>query len=306
MVSQVVSNRVSVRVPAKINLALAVGPRADDGYHPLTTVFEAVSLFDELQVETTDAAGISVKVTGLGAEHVPTDPRNLAVQAVQLLADTFEIDTDGLAITIRKGIPVSGGMAGGSADAAGAMLACSVLWDIDIDADEIRALAAELGSDVPFALLGGTAIGTGRGTELVPVLNRGRRHWVLVFGESGLSTAEVYRRFDELRPDGCELEVPDDLMAALTAGPVTKLADSLRNDLAEAALDLRPELADTLAEGVEAGALAGLLSGSGPTCAFLCADESAAIDVSGRLSRSLPPDRVRRVTGPVPGARLLG
>ncbi|NYI71761.1 4-diphosphocytidyl-2-C-methyl-D-erythritol kinase [Naumannella cuiyingiana] len=306
MVSEVVVNRVVVRVPAKINLSLAVGARAADGYHPLATVFEAVSLFDEVHAEEFDGDGIDVLVAGAGAESVPTGEDNLAVRAARLLAERYDIELAGLALTLRKAIPTAGGMAGGSADAAGTLLACSVLWDIDIDADEMRDLAAELGSDVPFALLGGTAIGTGRGTELVPVLSRGRRHWVLVFDNDGLSTADVYRRYDELRPKGSELAVPDELMNALTAGSVVDLAPALRNDLAEAAIDLRPDLEDLLARGVEAGALAGMISGSGPTCAFLCRDESTAIDVSGRLARDGAGDRVRRVVGPAHGARLLG
>lgn len=306
MVSEILANRVAVRVPAKINLALAVGARDKHGYHSLTTVFEAVSLFDEVVAQETDTAGISVEVVGVGARQVPTDHRNLAVRAAQLLASRYSVEPDGLALSIRKAIPVAGGMAGGSADAAGALLACSVLWDIDVDADEMRSLAAELGSDVPFSLFGGTAIGTGRGTELIPVLSRGRRHWVLVFADEGLSTAKVYRKFDELAPEGRELEVPDELTNALIAGSVPQLATALRNDLTEAAIALRPALADTLAAGIEAGALAGMISGSGPTCAFLCRDESAAIDVSGRLSRNGAGDRVRRVVGPVAGARLIG
>lgn len=298
---------VRVRVPAKINLALGVGAVADDGYHPLTTVFQAVSLYDELYVVEDEPGRLTLDLTGEGAGEVAVDDSNLAIRAARLLAERFGgPERFGANLYLKKSIPVAGGMAGGSADAAAALLACSVLWDLDVDPDELRELGAELGADVPFSLLGGTAIGRGRGDELVPVLTRGCHHWVLAFADFGLSTPAVYRRFDELRPEGGSLAMPEQLMSALTGGGSVALAEALHNDLAEAAIDLEPSLQSLLDTGLKHGALAAMVSGSGPTCAFLCRDEAAAVDVSNRLARADVARAVRRVTGPVPGARLIG
>lgn len=302
-----VSPRVRVRVPAKINLALVVGAPRGDGYHPLASVFQAVSLCDEVTATLVDSDEITLAMTGEGAEELPVDERNLAYRAAALLRDTFVPDEGlGVQLEIRKGIPVAGGMAGGSADAAAALLACSVLWDVDADPDELHELGAELGSDVPFALLGGLALGTGRGEQLVPCLSRGRYHWVVVLSDEGLSTPAVFRRYDQLGLAARTLEPPAGMLAALAAGDPRALAATLRNDLQAAALDLRPDLADTLDAGREAGALAGIVSGSGPTCAFLAADESDAVDVAGRLTAAGVGRLVRVVAGPVPGARIVG
>ncbi|MGJ6980810.1 4-(cytidine 5'-diphospho)-2-C-methyl-D-erythritol kinase [Aestuariimicrobium soli] len=297
---------VRVRVPAKINLSLRVGPLGDDGYHPLGTVFHAVSLLDEVIARRRDEPGIVLEHKGEGADRLPTDDRNLAVKAAQLLIDRFGLDV-GVDLEIRKQIPVAGGMAGGSADGAAALLACSMLWDLDTDPPELHDLAAELGSDVPFALTGGNALGTGRGTELVPLLSRGSYHWVLAMAHEGLSTPAVFRRFDELGSAGSgaddDISVAQELLNALAVGDVHQVARHLRNDLQPAAVDLRPELGEVLAHGVRAGALASVLSGSGPTCAFLCASETVAMDVAASLSRHPDVRQVRRAKGPVPGAR---
>jgi 4-diphosphocytidyl-2-C-methyl-D-erythritol kinase len=299
---------VRVRVPAKLNLALCVGALREDGYHPLGTVFHAVSLLDEVTARRTETPGITLVAKGEGADQLPDDARNLAVRAAELLIERFELDRAGVALEIRKQIPVAGGMAGGSADGAASLLACSMLWDLDTDPAELHDLAAELGSDVPFALTGGNAVGTGRGTELVPLLSRGSFHWVLALAHEGLSTPAVFRRFDELAeqresPLSTDLEVPQELLNALTTGDVHGVARHLRNDLQAAAIDLRPELGEVLEHGLHAGALASVLSGSGPTCAFLCESESKAMDVAAALSRHPAVRAVRRARGPVPGAR---
>ncbi len=292
-------------MPAKLNLALCVGPLADDGYHPLTTVFQAVSLHDELTAQEAEPGDFSVAMSGEGIDHVAMDDSNLAVRAARLLAENYGDDRLGVRLSIKKSIPVAGGMAGGSADAAAALLACSVLWDLDIDPEELREYGAELGSDVPFALLGGTAIGTGRGDKLVPVLSRGSHHWVLAFADFGLSTPAVYRRFDELQPEGCDLEMPTELINALSTGDSEELARHLRNDLAAAAIDLQPHLRTTIDAGLECGALAAIVSGSGPTVAFLCRNEEAAVALSVTLGAQDVARAVRRVVGPVAGARLI-
>ncbi len=298
---------VRVRVPAKINLALQVGKVGGDGYHPLATLFQAVSLVDDVVATHATPGTFTVTMTGESA-GVGEGPDNLALRAARLLARQHGgEDPLGVALTVKKSIPVAGGMAGGSADAAGALLACSVLWDLDVAPDQLAALGSQLGADVPFALLGGTALGTGRGDVLAPVLTSGSFHWVLAVSAEGLSTPAVFRRFDELgggRGPG-ELDVPDELMNALRTGDARALGALLHNDLATAALDLRPDLARTLQRGTELGALAALLSGSGPTCAFLCLDESAAVDLSTQVARMPGVAAVRRVVGPVHGARLV-
>lgn len=228
---------VRVRASGKINLALRVGVAGTpSGYHPLATVFQSVSLFDEVSVRWAEPGRFSVSVVGEQADQVPCDDRNLAVKAARLLAQHYGPNRFGADIVIRKTIPVAGGMAGGSADAAGALLACSVLWDLDTAPDELRGMfGAQLGADVPFQLMGGTALGTGRGDELMPVLSRGSYHWVLALSEHELSTPAVFRRFDELNPDAPdELSLPTDVMNAQT-GDAAALGAALVNDLAPAA-----------------------------------------------------------------------
>ena len=298
---------VRVRVPAKINLALRVGPPRADGYHPLATVYQAVSLYDEVHAAWAEPEEFSVTVSGDGADLVPTDERNLALRAARLLAQTSSPDGSlGVSFSIKKSIPVAGGLAGGSANGAAALLACAVLWDLDIGLDELITLAAEVGSDVPFGLLGGTALGSGRGEQVLPVLARGGYHWVLAFGHHGLSTPAVYRRHDELRPGAEMPEVPAKLMNALRSGDPVAVGAALVNDLQPAALDLQPRLRQVLEAGLEYGAVGAVVSGSGPTCAFLAASESAAVDLSVALSADGVCRAVRRATGPVTGARVIG
>ncbi|MGC3994271.1 MAG: 4-(cytidine 5'-diphospho)-2-C-methyl-D-erythritol kinase [Propionicimonas sp.] len=297
---------VRVRVAGKVNLALRSGHRRADGYHPLATVFQAVSVFDEVEATWAEPGTFTVRMLGEQAALVPEGDDNLAVKAARLLATTWGAGRPlGAELVVRKSIPVSGGMAGGSADAAGALLACAVLWDIDISPDELRVLGARLGADVPFCLAGGTALGTGRGDELAPVLSRGSYHWVLAFSAGELSTPAVFGKFDELGLGTDPLEVPAEMLNALVSGDAQALSRCLVNDLEPAALALRPELARIVEAGTEHGALGSVISGSGPTVAFLAANESAAVDLSVRLSSEGLCRAVKRVSGPVPGARLV-
>jgi 4-diphosphocytidyl-2-C-methyl-D-erythritol kinase len=294
---------VTVRVPAKINLHLAVGSLRADGYHDLVTVFHAVSLFDEVTVAASDAPGIEVH--GEGVSEVPADETNLAWRAVQVLAEKADRDPD-VRLVLRKGIPVSGGMAGGSADAAAALVGLSALWKLDLSRDELSVFAAELGSDVTFALYGGTAVGTGRGEQIVPVLSRHTQHWVIALHRGGLATPAVFREHDRLRGDSPPAERPvEPVLEALAGGDPRQLALSLGNDLQAAAVSMVPDLRRTLRAGVAAGALAGLVSGSGPTCAFLCTGAEAALDVATELAGVGVCRTVRIAHGPVPGARLV-
>jgi 4-diphosphocytidyl-2-C-methyl-D-erythritol kinase len=306
----VVPQPVTVRVPAKVNLHLAVGSLRWDGYHELVSVFQALSMVDEVTVAATDEPG--VQVYGEGAGMVPTDHRNLAWRAVLLLAEHVG-RRPAVRVVLRKAIPVAGGMAGGSADAAGALVALTGLWRLDMSREELTGLAAGLGSDVPFALCGGTALGTGRGESLVPVLARHTFHWVIALDHHGLSTADVYRELDRLRgqaspPAGSSLQRLGDvepLLEALASGDPRQLALLLGNDLQAAAVSLRPALRRTLRAGVDAGALAGIVSGSGPSCAFLCADADAAVRAAAELAGAGVCRTVRVANGPVPGARVI-
>lgn len=297
--------QVRVKVPGKINLALCVGALGDDGYHPLGTVFHAVSVFDQVVARSSAEPGVRLVVKGNGdADLVPADDTNLAVRAARLLAERYGVDEPAVDLELRKNIPVAGGMAGGSADGAAALLACSMLWDLDTAPSDLHELAAELGSDVPFALHGGNALASGRGTDLVPLLTRGSYWWVLALAHEGLSTPQVFARFDEMGSPG-DTTVPEELLNALAVGDVERVATSLRNDLQAAAVDLRPELGDVLQAGVAAGALGGVLSGSGPTCAFLVRSEAHGLDVAAALARHPGVRATKCVEGPVPGARSI-
>jgi 4-diphosphocytidyl-2-C-methyl-D-erythritol kinase len=300
---------VHVRAPGKINVFLEVGDVQDDGYHEIATAYQAVSVFED--VFATEADDFSISVTGsLDVTGVPLDDRNLALRAARLLAREAG-HTGGVHLDVRKGVPVAGGMGGGSADAAAALVACDALWGIEASTSQLLQLAAQLGADVPFSLMGGTAVGTGRGDQLSAALARGRFDWVLVTSEEGMSTPEVYAGLDahramvaaDIMPASRTPVVASAVLQALRAGDPVLLAESLRNDLEVATLQLRPGLADVLRLGETSGALAGLVSGSGPTLAFLTADEDDALDL--RVTLSAAGFHALNVHGPVPGARVV-
>ena len=298
---------VTVRVPAKVNLHLGVGPRRPDGYHGLATVFHAVSMTDEVVVEAGEpGSGVHLEMSGPGTEGLPRDEGNLAVRAALALAREAGRAAD-LRIRVAKAIPVAGGMAGGSADAAAVLVATAALWGHSTAAVDLAPVAATLGSDVPFALLGGTAIGTGRGEVVVPALHAGTLDWVVAIADGSLATPAVYAECDRLRGDAeiAEPVVPADLIRALRSGDPRGIAEGLANDLQAAAVSLRPALAEVLDVGVEAGALAGIVSGSGPTCAFLVADRERGLDVAAALSTCVGIARAIPASGPVPGARIV-
>jgi 4-diphosphocytidyl-2-C-methyl-D-erythritol kinase len=295
---------VRVRAPGKVNLSLAVGRRQNDGYHQLATVFQAVSVYEELVA--VEADDVSIEVTGAQAELVPLDGSNLAIRAALMLAEAVGVHA-GVHLQLHKGVPVAGGMAGGSADAAAALLACDALWGTGLSRFELAELASILGSDVPFLLTGQTAIGRGRGQMLIPVLSRGEYHWAFGLRSAGLSTARVYAVFDEVVGDGA----PDDpaissaLLRALLSGDAVALGAALSNDLQPAALEMAPELAETLAVAQDAGALGVVVSGSGPTIAALAGDRQHAQAIGRAMTDAGVVDGVLHATGPVPGARIL-
>jgi 4-diphosphocytidyl-2-C-methyl-D-erythritol kinase len=291
-------------VPAKINLFLGCGLLRDDGFHDLTTVFHAVSLFDEVTV--CEAEALAVEVLGEGEHSVPLDDGNLAVRAARLLGERLGIDPD-VRVQLRKAIPVAGGMAGGSADAAGTLVALDTLWGAGLSRDELEELAAELGSDVPFALHGGTALGRGRGEQLTSVLARGDYHWVFALADDGLSTPQVFAELDAWRAASSPRPVPspDAVLTALRTGNAVALGAALENDLEVAAIRLRPSLRRTLDAGRQLGALGAVVSGSGPTCAFLAASSADALGLAASLSAAGVCRAVRTAHGPVPGARVV-
>ena len=303
---------VTVRVPAKINLQLAVGRPRPDGYHGLVTVFHAVSLFDEVTV--TPAETDSVTVAGEGASLVPEDGDNLALRAVRVLRQALAQHRDaaapgGVAVTIAKRIPVAGGMAGGSADAAAALVACNELWGTGLSQPDLCALGSQVGSDVAFAVIGETAIGRGRGEVLTPVPTPAETtyHWVLALADGHLSTPKVFRELDKQR-QGRKVAEPDlsqELMEALNVGDPIKLGTALTNDLQEPALTLFPALRKTLAAGIEAGALGALISGSGPTCFFLAGTADQATTLANKLESARVSRTVTSATGPAPGATVI-
>ena len=315
---------VTVRVPAKINLQLAVGPLRPDGFHGLVTVFHAVSLFDEVTVVSAEAD--SVRVSGEGAGLVPEDGDNLALRAVRVLRKAVAgrrktsgaaaaagvvgaAGAAGVAVTIAKRIPVAGGMAGGSADAAAALVACNELWGTGLSQAELSALAGDVGSDVAFAVLGGTAIGEGRGEQLTPApAAPATYHWVIALADGHLSTPKVFGELDRQRGarDVAEPALSAELMAALSAGDLVRLGGALSNDLQEPALTLFPALRKTLDAGKEAGAHGALVSGSGPTCFFLAGSAAEATTLAAAVSGAGACRSVTTATGPVPGATVMG
>lgn len=296
---------VSVRAPAKINLYLSVAPPAADGFHALSTVFSAVSLYDEVRVSDREAgAGIELRVSGPQAGGLPADESNLVHRSTVLLAEHVGRAPD-VTISVDKQIPLAAGLAGGSADAAGTLVALDSLWGLGLDRTALAELAGQLGSDVPFCVHGGLALGSGRGDRLSAVLARGRFDWVLGFAPEGLSTPAVYAELDRLRAArrGTAIDGLHDVLTAVRHGDPDLLAATLGNDLQPAALSLRPELRPALRAGAEAGTLGQLVSGSGPTMMFLARDGEHAVTAAAQLSGAGVFTGVKVVHGPVPGPR---
>ncbi|GAA1884694.1 4-(cytidine 5'-diphospho)-2-C-methyl-D-erythritol kinase [Asanoa iriomotensis] len=300
------SGPVKVKVPAKINLHLGVGPARPDGYHELSTVYHAIALHDELTARRGDT--LTLTMEGVGAGELALDDTNLVIRAARALARHTGVAAHAR-LHLRKQIPLAAGLAGGSADAAAALVACDALWGTGMTRDDLAAIAAEIGSDVPFLVYGGTALGTGRGETVSPVLARPTTwHWVVAVADGGLATPAVYAELDRLRALRAAppaLGSTDDLLAALRQRDPEVLAGALGNDLQAAALSLRPQLADVLKAGRAAGALAGIVSGSGPTCVFLAYDASEANMIASALESAGVCREARTATGPVAGARVV-
>ena len=297
---------LTVRAAAKINLLLGVGGPRPDGFHTLVTVYQAVSLYDDLTVAAADSVTIATEVARyIDPAQLPRAGHNIVDRAASALAAHHRRPVTA-AVRVDKSIPIAGGLAGGSADGAAALLALDRLYDLRTSDEDLLLLAAGLGSDVPFALLGGSALGEGHGEIVTPLEDRGTWWWVVVPAEDGMSTPAVYRHYDQLRPDAPELPAPaDEVVAALASGDVRRLAAAVHNDLEQAACDLRPDLARLIVEGVDAGAVRGLVSGSGPTCVFLCESAEHARTVAGALAAADERRVVLVAHGPVAGAHVV-
>jgi len=305
--------RVRTRASGKVNLQLSVGPRREDGYHPLATVFQAVDLYETVTASVRDDGLISLAVSAApgfegDVSGVPLDERNLAWRAAEAVRTEYGI-TDGIDLEIVKGVPVAGGMAGGSADAAAALVACAEAWDCGVSRDDLMPLAARLGADVPFALLGHTAIGLGRGDDVSLAMAQGEFHWVFALQNDGLSTAEVFAHFDEQVAQGDRIahhpQVNAEVMAALRAGDPARLGAALTNDLQDAALERAPRLFGVMEACEEALALGVIVSGSGPTVAALASTAQHARDIAAHLTSRAVADAVVTARGPATGTVIL-
>jgi len=281
--SHLPDSSVIARAPGKINLVLRVGRRRADGYHDLLTCFQAVDVWETVALSPADE--FSIAVSGdVNLGEIPLDGNNLAMKAVAAVARATG-RTDAVAILIDKKVPVGGGMGGGSADAAATLIAINELWHTGLSQVELLTIAAELGSDVSFLLEGGTAIGRGRGEILEPIKSLAFS-WVIVPSMEHLATPGVYGRLDELRADVDVVlpeSLPDAFLDALYRGDPEALAPHLINDMAQASLDLEPELEATLEKGLQCGALAVMVSGSGPTSAMLARDDAHANAIQASL-----------------------
>lgn len=285
----------TVRMPAKINLSLGVGPRRNDGYHELATIFQAVDLYDKISVVKSDE--IELKMIGHEASELPVDGKNLAVKAAKLLRHRYGTPALGAKIEITKKIPIAGGMAGGSGNAAAVLLACNMIWRLGLSKKQLAELALEVGSDVPFLLSGGTAVGYGRGEKLTELPNSGKLNWVLATSRRGMSTPRVFEMFDAMKSSG-DITPPDALVEALANNDRLAIAELLRNDLQPAVLSMRPDLRQVLAAGERAGALASIVSGSGPTCVFFVENRAMARRVASSISSCMGVASALPVSGP--------
>lgn len=305
------SQPVTARAPGKINIYFRVGPPRADGYHPVASLYLAVSLFEDVAATPREDKEITVALNAASTavedpEAFPLGEDNLVVRAARLLADHTG-HAAGVHLDITKRVPIAGGMGGGSADAAAALVACNSLWGTGLTRAELGRLGARLGADVPFALSGGAAVGLGVGDELSPLLLRSRTDWVLALASYGLSTPAVYQQLDALRGDAAvpvPQDVDPDVVHALVDHDLVMLPGLLGNDLAAAAIHLAPELQAVLDMGRQAGALTALVSGSGPTVALLAEDRGHARQLATQLGDEAGID-TRIVHGPVPGARII-
>jgi 4-diphosphocytidyl-2-C-methyl-D-erythritol kinase len=277
--------------PGKVNLFFKVGPLNDDGFHDVASLYLAVNLRETVTAQI--STDYTVKVAGSLGDFqllaVPTDETNLVVKvAGRIKAEAGTPEAIKVALGIDKHVPVAGGMGGGSADAAAALVAVNALLRAEVSPERLHDIAATLGSDVPFALAGGAAIGVGKGDVLTAVEGVAPIHLVLILDDQGLSTPAVYKRLDELRDQREEQaespEINRNIIRALQNGNPFEIAELLHNDLEEAAISLRPDLRIKMTTALQHGAIRVMVSGSGPTILALAASEVAAMQIARSLN----------------------
>ncbi|WP_353065243.1 4-(cytidine 5'-diphospho)-2-C-methyl-D-erythritol kinase [Arcanobacterium hippocoleae] len=322
---------VKASAPAKVNLALRVGALRPDGFHPLDTVFEALDIFDDVEAQPTENAELTMEIHGIG-ENLPIDDTNLVIRAAKLLQQKTSVH-HGAHLVVTKRIPVAGGMAGGSADAAATLIALNALWQLKLSQSELIEIGKELGSDIPFALLGGIARGISRGDELTPIIPKAMHGWVILTNPEGLSTPQVFHKFDEMyqdtAPSSPQSTAP--VIAALATGSVSALIKVLENDLWHPAAALRPDLAkivckidaifppsgnnstapdqtenpiqDAVDKSAASPRIGRILSGSGPSIAILC-EVAQVAEIAALMRTTFPELTVVSAMGPAAGAHL--
>jgi 4-diphosphocytidyl-2-C-methyl-D-erythritol kinase len=274
------SDANSFRLPAyaKINLGLRVLGRRADGYHELQTVFQTITLYDELIFAATNDEHIELICN---APDVPTDESNLVHRAAVSLRARFKLRR-GARIEILKRIPAGGGLGGGSANAAVALLGLAHLWQVNTNHRELSELGAQLGADVPFFLTGGTAFGTGRGTEIQPLADGPKTHLLVVTPPVKISTAEAYKALNA--PALTKADRPANvLISRMEADAARALVVELTNDFAPAIFRLQPEIARAHAALLQAGARAAALSGSGASVFGIFDSQAAQAQAANRL-----------------------
>lgn len=260
--------RIREKAPAKINLSLDVLHKRDDGYHEVEMVMTMVDLADHLELEELPRDTIIISSQ---ATYIPLDEKNLAFQAAKLMKDRYDV-RKGVYIHLDKKIPVAAGLAGGSSDAAAVLRGLNELWRLDIPMDELSVLGAELGSDVPFCLTGGTAFARGRGEKLEPIGSPPQCWVILAKPPINVSTSDIYGK---LRADKIQHHPPTrDLIQAIEDKNFEKLCESLGNVLEEVTMELYPEVRQLKEAMIRLGAEGVLMSGSGPTVFGLVSKES--------------------------------
>lgn len=271
-----------LRTNSKINLYLRVVAGRADGYHEIETIYHSVGLSDDIEITPADQGVIEVEMVlaeGLRGE-LPEPRRNLVHRAAELLAASGTVP-GGVHVKIVKRIPIASGLGGGSGNAAGALVALAEHWKLEHTPDSLIELAAQLGSDVPYCIKGGTALASGRGENLTYLTASISAWFVLGISSRGLPTSEVYAAWDEIRTRSAE--GPASMTVALGAGDVEEVAGLLRNDLEPAAFHLRPELAEHKGALLRAGALGALVSGSGPTLLGIARTEEDARAIAEKV-----------------------
>ncbi len=273
---------VRLRTHAKVNLFLRVLGRREDRYHELETILHGISLADEIDVTATDSKDVEIDME-LGpalAGDMPEREDNLMWHAARALIAKGAVNR-GVRVRLIKHIPIGAGLGGGSGNAAGALVALNELWAAGLDYDDLVAMAASVGSDVPYCIDGGTSLATARGESLTPLPSPAEMWFVLGVSRVPLHTREVYEAWDDLGQRGDSSAAA--MTMALGAGDVAEVASLLHNDLEPAAFVLRPELQAKRAALVEAGALGASLSGSGPTVFGVARNEAHAAEVAARV-----------------------